>query len=194
MFLHLHALVSSSEKVVKSIVLGLSGEIEVVLVLVIGTKMEPSDEYLKQMEKDFEDFKRILEFLEKKEWRKHQNITVGELPDFHFKCEKSIAILLNARVDLLEKKNRIEEERDELKDQLEIKNSAIINLNQELVRLKDKYKQISGLYHPLLIDHLELTRKFKEGKAQQQVLKFSFFIFLFYFHFCDFAHFFLGFL
>ena len=83
-------------------------------------------------------------------------MTVGELPDFHFKCEKGIAILLNGRVHLLGKLRK-------LKDEIKAK-------DKELARLKDKYKQISGLYHPLLIDNLEVTRELKELKAKFSIL------------------------
>ena len=105
-------------------------------------EMEPSDERLKEMEE--EDFQQSLSnwvFINSEDWRKHKDLKIGEVEAHLLKCEKTIGMLLLERGQLLK--------------QLQKKDSAIINLNQELVRLKE----------------------------QQQVLKFSFyfyFLFLFF--------------
>ena len=49
-------------------------------------KMEPSEEERQRQ--------RMFEFIHNEEWRKHQEVTVGELGEFHTKCEKAIDMLL----------------------------------------------------------------------------------------------------
>ena len=113
-------------------------------------KMEPSEDRLKEMEE--EAFQHSLSnwlFINSEDWRKHQDLKIGEVEEHLIKCEKSIGMLLLERAQLLR--------------QLQKKDLAIINLNQELVRLKEV----------------------------KQVFKFSFFIFYFYFLFlffiCEFG-------
>ena len=87
-------------------------------------------------------------------------------------------MLLISRAELLELKKKLEKQRDELsKQNVELKedNEILAEQGIENMRLKRELKQnqISGLYHPLLIHHLELKRELKEVKEQLQPQKVS---------------------
>ena len=65
--------------------------------------MEPSKERLNEMEEeDIEHCRCNWEFLYSEEWRKHQDLKVGELEEYLIKCEKSIGMLLLERAHILE--------------------------------------------------------------------------------------------
>ena len=64
--------------------------------------MELSEDCLKEMEE--EDFEHSLSnwvFINSEDWRKHQDLKVGEIEEHLFKCEKSIGMLLLERAHLL---------------------------------------------------------------------------------------------